>query len=602
MVYPLRQYGNPSKIGYINQIITYNYLISLLVTILIKMRNFDISTETIEYKKKCGDINNQCLDIVKEIRQINQTYDGKTIFISYDAVSDILLKRYGMLRFECPPFPNLNDIPCLKLLKEQSRKINVFVDSYLITNCIVTVYSLHIDLLEYLQSFNIPSLNTFFKDGEQSNKKSRIDPNEISIDNDTHEQPPNDREDRHSPFHDYYGFGCLLSHQIVKRFFPSHIIKAYDKCAQYTNKDMIAFLLEYLQIKKIKGFNNIVSLNLNDKLEFHNFVCDKLSLGRDSLLEASGILLQGDLSDIIQSLKYVLNIKYNQLINIDKHHSSTSNENNKEINSIGILKNRSICNKKQFLHPSILTLLEKFSSQSIESETSLSLRSNIYNFISNCLKKTTEDKSDNEKSELLLAGVTNAATEFLISIVDKSVDPIPPFEFRLNNGYDHHYDNNHSDNICYINSEELRPLLPFITGQPMDWQAAGRWGEALVHQYLLSRLDMTDEAHGSRVEQRLQWMNQYEESKACYDFIMTDNRSIGKDRQVFVEVKTTRFSDLNVFEMSLWEWQFATSEPRVPYHVYRVFNAGDPQNVRIVILKDILSLLTEKKLKLCIAI
>ena len=35
-----------------------------------------------------------------------------------------------------------------------------------------------------------------------------------------------------------------------------------------------------------------------------------------------------------------------------------------------------------------------------------------------------------------------------------------------------------------------------------------------------------------------------------------------------VEVKTTRFDELNVFELSRWEWQFATANPRVgrSYH------------------------------------
>ena len=73
-------------------------------------------------------------------------------------------------------------------------------------------------------------------------------------------------------------------------------------------------------------------------------------------------------------------------------------------------------------------------------------------------------------------------------------------------------------------------------------------------------------------------------------------------RTTYVEVKTTRFEDLNTFEISLWEWQFATANPKVRYHIYRVFNAGDRYKVRIVVVEDILELITARKVRLCLNI
>jgi hypothetical protein len=93
-----------------------------------------------------------------------------------------------------------------------------------------------------------------------------------------------------------------------------------------------------------------------------------------------------------------------------------------------------------------------------------------------------------------------------------------------------------------------------------------------------------------------------EESRASYDIILENNLVQGKARTTYVEVKTTRYDDLNCFELSLWEWEFATKEPRVPFHIYRVFNAGDVNKVRIVIIKDILGLLNERKVKLCLSV
>jgi hypothetical protein len=57
-----------------------------------------------------------------------------------------------------------------------------------------------------------------------------------------------------------------------------------------------------------------------------------------------------------------------------------------------------------------------------------------------------------------------------------------------------------------------------------------------------------------------------------------------------------------VFEVSLWEWEFATANPRVRYHIYRVYNAGDLDRVRIVVLEDVLRLITERRVKLCLAV
>jgi len=208
--------------------------------------------------------------------------------------------------------------------------------------------------------------------------------------------------------------------------------------------------------------------------------------------------------------------------------------------------------------------------------------------------------------------------------------------------------------IRIVENWELQPILPYIdinsssnvdvgankafTDTPwvqnsatntfnsaLDGRAAGRWGEALVYQYLLATA-----TPGSKVN----WLNLTEESRACYDFIVTapvrshhaqlvasrthynqdsDNitspamnyttaNSGGRESTEYIEVKSTRFADRNVFEISPNEWQFAAADSRVPYHVYRVFSAGDPQRVRLVIIEDIYRKVTEGRIKLCMAV
>jgi hypothetical protein len=182
--------------------------------------------------------------------------------------------------------------------------------------------------------------------------------------------------------------------------------------------------------------------------------------------------------------------------------------------------------------------------------------------------------------------------------------------------------------IYYIENSELQGCLPAVPvgAEGLDSRAAGRWGEALVHQYLLSQ-----RGAGSTV----QWLNENEESRAAYDFIVTTPTGLqatllrashlhhrssdpgscststmysswyadrgGPARTEYIEVKTTRFADRNVFEVSPFEWQFASVEPRVPYHVYRVFAAGLRQQVRILVVRDVYNRVLEGRVKLCLA-
>jgi hypothetical protein len=185
-----------------------------------------------------------------------------------------------------------------------------------------------------------------------------------------------------------------------------------------------------------------------------------------------------------------------------------------------------------------------------------------------------------------------------------------------------------SEDIYYIENSELQGCLPAIPvgAEGMDSRAAGRWGEALVHQYLLSH-----RSAGSTV----QWLNENEESRAAYDFTVTTPTGLqatllrashlhnsssdpgscststmysssyadrgGPARTEYIEVKTTRFADRNVFEVSPFEWQFASVEPRVPDHVYRVFAAGLRQQVRILVVRDVYNRVLEGRVKLCLA-
>lgn len=177
-------------------------------------------------------------------------------------------------------------------------------------------------------------------------------------------------------------------------------------------------------------------------------------------------------------------------------------------------------------------------------------------------------------------------------------------------------------NLMYtINNESIRDLVPWcgvLSGgneenkEILDLHSIGKWGEALVYQYLMGK-NPSLQVPGL-ASPTVEWLNEKEETRAGYDIITTvskrvnnqgfgaGNRASSVTETTYIEVKTSRFDNLNTFEISLWEWQFATSNPRVRYHIYRVYNAFSPSKVRIVVLEDVLELITMKKVKLCLNI
>ena len=71
---------------------------------------------------------------------------------------------------------------------------------------------------------------------------------------------------------------------------------------------------------------------------------------------------------------------------------------------------------------------------------------------------------------------------------------------------------------------------------------------------------------------------------------------------MFVEVKTTRYADHNVFELTYREWEFLSREPPVTYRIFRVSGAADPASARISIIEAPLQDIKEGRLRLCVAV
>jgi hypothetical protein len=174
------------------------------------------------------------------------------------------------------------------------------------------------------------------------------------------------------------------------------------------------------------------------------------------------------------------------------------------------------------------------------------------------------------------------------SYLEKSKDFVPS-DFNLS-----------TVKICRTDCGEEIPFSEFSFCIPIFAEVEytnadiGRWGESLVYQYLLY-------AHPN---ENITWINRESETRAFYDITIVSKRNKGLCCTRFVEVKTTRYCDRNVFQISPWEYDFLSSHPRPNYDIYRVYGAPGTSFVkpRLVIYKDIYTLIQEKKINLCLAV
>ena len=128
----------------------------------------------------------------------------------------------------------------------------------------------------------------------------------------------------------------------------------------------------------------------------------------------------------------------------------------------------------------------------------------------------------------------------------------------------------------------------------------GRWGEEYVFEFLQeqARCDLSGSVE-------IVWINEKGNTTAPYDIEIRRNGVRGGDDRrpvlTYVEVKTTSSDQKDIFELSVQQLQFARAHQDA-FHLYRVFNAGKPKNVRIRRLQNLAEHLERKAVKLCLVI
>ncbi|XP_073345224.1 uncharacterized protein [Pagrus major] len=137
-----------------------------------------------------------------------------------------------------------------------------------------------------------------------------------------------------------------------------------------------------------------------------------------------------------------------------------------------------------------------------------------------------------------------------------------------------------------------RPTTVVLSDDAMDFAAIGEWGEQLVNSFLCHWRDGAEPGRPTHIL----WCNQSGESGQPYDFRLTFGAA-GGPTVVYVEVKSTIKKEKSFIHMSANELDFALKE-KERYHIFRVYSAGDAQNVRLCRIQNLAQHLHTKDLAL----
>uniref|UniRef100_A0A1A8UKW3 HTH OST-type domain-containing protein n=1 Tax=Nothobranchius furzeri TaxID=105023 RepID=A0A1A8UKW3_NOTFU len=137
-----------------------------------------------------------------------------------------------------------------------------------------------------------------------------------------------------------------------------------------------------------------------------------------------------------------------------------------------------------------------------------------------------------------------------------------------------------------------RPTTMVPLDEQMDLIAIGEWGEQLVNSFLCDWRDSSDPGRPTHIL----WCNQSGESGQPYDFKVTFGAE-ATPPVLFIEVKSTVKKERSFIHLSANELDFALKE-KERYHIFRVYSAGDAQNVRLCRIRNLAQHLHTKHLAL----
>lgn len=484
------------------------------------------------------EVEHRTLEIVDELVSKHQQW------VTFELLVSILLDRYSVNKLEDLGVNQIESVRTLHLVLELNRKLNVFLNLYSGSRGIITLLNLETDACDMLKAFHYPTIVEIKRNLEAREQ----DPNEIGIGLDQ-SASTSSQISRIADF----GLGELQRHPIVANMFPTTSVLRREQMK--STGAVLVSIAEYLQ--RIQHFDEEEDPKVKESIdigELSNFLLEErwTEDNYDSLAMA-GVRLEHVGTHEILACKFLSTSKKGVHVNrIDNTAVDTA---------VGIMRSKRLYETQK-------------------GDTSSPPQST----------KKTRNESDNPTASPVELSMTHH-TETRSGLV---TEEIATGELK---------------ELCFskewANDQKLkdrdRDQLATAGAGATAAREIGRWGEALVYHYLMSRI---------KPSRKVLWVNKDEEGQTAYDLIVEESCAVHqtgstpstKTRTTFIEVKSTRFPDKNVFDISQNEWAFASAEPPLRYDIYRVYNAGDPNRVRITIVKDLYRQIKDQKVRLALVL
>ena len=467
-------------------------------------------------------------------------------------------------------------------------------------------------------------------------------------DKDGHWENDVDNNDTHSKYRfENYNLGSLFKHPMILNILNNDemmIINDVNVNEMMTSCDVLSLLLDYLtecrwnnsnnfnvksndndknnynknDFKNSNRYNNsnninndknnknkrnnknMITANSNFAQQFSNYICHKIEITN---LFHVGIILKGNLQHEILTLQHIVNNRIDSIISINKAELEYYNhrENGYE--------NPSSSSSQPFY----------YHDDTITSNTSTSSSSAAATTMNKGFNNIEYTKVSKNKKRLKPSTMNNSMQHSVIHSSNYNNNSSSSRYDTFNVYHDKNKDYDDDDSISIIDNSILRALCPYpnstttstvscnndnnnnhhhtsssttTSSSDLNNYDIGKWGEALVYQYLLMTRGGSRKAGDSGEEKKdtnnsnklskicsrsssscnssnscdviIHWLNEDIESLAGYDITITNNQlQHSKDYRTYIEVKSTRYINKNSFEISLWEWQFLNSPSQV---------------------------------------
>uniref|UniRef100_UPI00398E4A41 uncharacterized protein isoform X2 n=1 Tax=Pristiophorus japonicus TaxID=55135 RepID=UPI00398E4A41 len=138
-----------------------------------------------------------------------------------------------------------------------------------------------------------------------------------------------------------------------------------------------------------------------------------------------------------------------------------------------------------------------------------------------------------------------------------------------------------------------KPHTVVFSEDKAENSAIGEWGERLVQAFLTHWKESDSQHKPSDVI----WANEKGESGKPYDFEVVFTSASNRQVRTYIEVKSTIKAEKKFVPLSAQEVDLALREKDC-YHLYRVYKAGDSQNVQLCRIKNLAQCLHAKELEL----